>query len=157
MARARAQTGGSSSGGTRTRAKQSGAKKRTGGKSSGGQAKAARRTLRIRTDDRVRVMAGKDRGKSGRVLRVEPGKERVYVEGLNMVKRHTRPQQVPSGGAFGGRFSRVGGGVIELEGPIHVSNVMLLDPKGAKPTRVGVERENGKPYRVARRSGARID
>ncbi len=47
-------------------------------------------------------MAGKDRGKSGRVLRVEPGKERVYVEGLNMVKRHTRPQQVPSGGAFGG-------------------------------------------------------
>ncbi len=51
----------------------------------------------------------------------------------------------------------IGGGVIEREGPIHVSNVMLLDPKGGKPTRVGVERENGKPYRVARRSGARID
>jgi large subunit ribosomal protein L24 len=156
MARARAQTGGSRKGGSQTRGKQTGGKRATG-KRSGGQAKAPRRTLRIRTDDRVRVMAGKDRGKTGRVLRVEPGKERVYVEGLNMVKKHTRPQQLPSAGSFGGKGSTVGGGVIELEGPIHVSNVMLLDPKGAKPTRVGVERENGKPYRVARRSGARID
>jgi large subunit ribosomal protein L24 len=155
VARARAQTGGSSKGGSRTRAKQSGGK-RTGGKSTGGQVKAPRRTLRVRSEDRVRVMAGKDRGKSGRVLRVDPGKERVYVEGLNMVKKHVRPQQAPTG-SFGGRSSPVGGGVIELEGPIHVSNVMLLDPKGAKPTRVGVERENGKPYRIARRSGARID
>jgi large subunit ribosomal protein L24 len=155
VARARAQTGGSHKGGSRTRAKQAGGK-RTAGKSSGGQVKAPRRTLRVRSGDRVRVMAGKDRGKSGRVLRVDPGKERVYVEGLNMVKKHTRPQQA-SAGAFGGRSNPVGGGVIELEGPIHVSNVMLLDPKGAKPTRVGVERENGKPYRIARRSGARID
>jgi large subunit ribosomal protein L24 len=132
------------------------ARAQAGGKQSGGQAKARRR-LRVRSGDRVRVMAGKDRGKTGRVLRVEPAKERVYVEGLNMIKKHTRPKQVPSAGAFGGASSSVGGGVIELEGPIHVSNVMLLDPKGAKPTRVGVERENGKPFRVARRSGARID
>ena len=152
MARARAQTGGSSKGGSRTSGGKSTGAKRTGTKRSSTPAKASRRTLRIHSDDRVQVIAGKDRGKSGRVLRVEPGKERVYVEGLNMIKRHTRPQQV----ADTMRGQTVGG-VIEREGPIHVSNVMLLDPKGGKPTRVGVERENGKPFRVARRTGARID
>ncbi len=158
MARARAQAGG----GKRSSSSRKGAKQtsgaRSGGKGAGGKAKTpARRTMRVRSGDRVQVMAGKDRGKSGRVLRVEPSKERVYVEGLNMLKRHTRPQQMPSAGSFGGATTTVGGGVIEREGPIHVSNVMLLDPKGAKPTRVGVEREDGKPYRIARRSGARID
>ena len=152
MARARAQTGGSSKGGSRASGSKSTGTKRRGTKRSSAPVKASRRTLRIRSDDRVQVIAGKDRGKSGRVLRVEPGKERVYVEGLNMIKRHTRPQQV----ADTMRGQTVGG-VIEREGPIHVSNVMLLDPKGGKPTRVGVERENGKPFRVARRSGARID
>jgi large subunit ribosomal protein L24 len=151
MARARAQTGGSSKGGSRASGKPTGTK-RTRAKRSGGAAKASRRTLRIRSDDRVMVIAGKDRGKSGRVLRVEPGKERVYVEGLNMIKRHIRPQQVADT-----RQGATVGGVIEREGPIHVSNVMLMDPKGGKPTRVGVERENGRAYRVARRSGARID
>ncbi len=151
MARARAQTGGTRKGGSRASGKPTGAK-RAGAKRSSGPAKVVRRTLRIRSDDRVQVIAGKDRGKSGRVLRVEPDKERVYVEGLNMIKRHTRPQQV----ADTNRGQTVGG-VIEREGPIHVSNVMLLDPKGGKPTRVGVERENGRAYRVARRSGARID
>jgi large subunit ribosomal protein L24 len=152
MARARAQTGGSQSGGSRKKGGKQTGGGRAGAKSSHKQAKTpARRTMRVRSGDRVQVMAGKDRGKSGRVLRVEPGKERVYVEGLNMVKRHTRPQQMPSAGSFGGTMTTVGGGVI------HVSNVMLLDPKGAKPTRVGVEREDGKPYRIARRSGARID
>jgi large subunit ribosomal protein L24 len=111
----------------------------------------ARRRLRVHSGDRVQVIAGKDRGKSGRILRVEPAKERVYVEGLNMIKRHTRPQQVA------GTRSEAAGGVIEREGPIHVSNVMLLDPKDDKPTRLGVERENGKPFRVARRTGTRID
>jgi large subunit ribosomal protein L24 len=111
----------------------------------------AKRVLKVRSGDRVQVMAGKDRGKSGRVLRVEPRKERVYVEGMNMVKRHTRPQQVS------GTRSEAVGGVIEREGPIHISNVMLLDPRDSKPTRVGVEREHGKPFRVARRSGTRID
>jgi large subunit ribosomal protein L24 len=152
MARARAQTGGSSSGGSRAGAKKQKSGKRAGSKRARGPAKAVKRTLRIHSDDRVLVISGKDSGKSGRVLRVEPAKERVYVEGLNMVKRHTRPQQV----ADTMRGQTVGG-VIEREGPIHVSNVMLLDPKGGKPTRVGVERENGKPFRVARRSGARID
>jgi large subunit ribosomal protein L24 len=110
-----------------------------------------RRTLKIRSGDQVRVMAGKDRGKSGRVLRVEPTKERVYVEGLNMVKRHMRPQQVPDTNR-----GQTVGGVIEREGPIHVSNVMLLDSKG-QPTRVRIERENGKRFRVAKSSGARLD
>ena len=102
---------------------------------------------RIRTDDEVIVIGGKDRGKRGKVLRVEPKKERVYVEGLNMIKRHQRPNTTTG----------QGGGVIEREGPIHVSNVMLLDPKDGKPTRIGVEVQDGKRLRVARRSGARLD
>jgi large subunit ribosomal protein L24 len=110
-----------------------------------------RRTLKIRSGDQVKVTAGKDRGKSGRVLRVEPTKERLFVEGLNMVKRHTRPQQVA-----GAQSQQQVGGVIEREGPIHISNVMLLDAKG-QPTRVRIERENGKRIRVAKSSGARID
>jgi large subunit ribosomal protein L24 len=112
---------------------------------------ARRGTLRIRSGDHVKVIAGKDSGKTGRVLRVEPAKERVYVEGLNMVKRHMRPQQV--------RDTTRGqtiGGVIEREGPIHVSNVMLLDPKG-NPTRVAVEREDGARFRVAKSTGTRLD
>ena len=111
----------------------------------------SRRSLRIRSGDQVKVIAGKDRGKSGRVLRVEPAKRRVYVEGLNMVKRHMRPTQV--------RDTTRGqsiGGVIDREGPIHISNVMLLDPKG-RPTRVGVEREDGGRFRVAKSTGARLE
>jgi large subunit ribosomal protein L24 len=107
--------------------------------------------LKIRSGDQVRVISGKDRGKSGRVLRIEPRSERVYVEGLNMIKRHTRPQQSgPS--ATAGQL----GGVIEREGPIHISNVMLLDAKG-KPTRVRIERVDGRRSRIAVRSGATID
>ncbi len=102
---------------------------------------------RIRTNDEVVVISGKDRGKKGKVLRVEPTKERVYVEGLNMIKRHQRPSQTTG----------AGGGVIEREGPIHVSNVMLIDPKDGKPTRVGVEIQDGKRLRIAKRSGARLD
>jgi large subunit ribosomal protein L24 len=102
---------------------------------------------RIRTNDEVIVIGGKDRGKRGKVLRVDPTKERVFVEGLNMIKRHTRPSQQTG----------AGGGVIEKEGPIHVSNVMLIDPKDGKPTRVGVELQDGKRLRVAKRSGARLD
>jgi len=115
-----------------------------------------RRSLKIRSNDRVKVTAGKDRGKTGKVLRVEPAKERLYVEGLNMVKRAVRPQLNQNSSTLPGTESQLGG-VIEREGPIHVSNVMLLDPKDSKPTRVGVERENGKRYRVAKRSGTRLD
>jgi large subunit ribosomal protein L24 len=107
---------------------------------------------RIKSDDQVIVIGGKDRGKRGRVLRVDPKKERVYVEGLNMIKRHERPRQVP-----GAQRPEQVGGVIEKEGGIHMSNVMLVDPKDGKPTRVGIEIENGKRYRIARRSGTRID
>jgi large subunit ribosomal protein L24 len=110
-----------------------------------------RRSLKVRSGDRVEVISGKDRGKSGRVLRVDPKSERVYVEGLNMVKRHTRPQQVA-----GAKSEAALGGVIEREGPIHVSNVMVLDAKGNR-TRIGVEREDGKRFRVARTTGARLD
>ena len=109
------------------------------------------RPMKVRSGDRVEVISGKDRGKSGRVLRTEPKRERVYVEGLNMVKRHTRPQQVP-----GAQSETALGGVIEREGPIHISNVMILDGKG-KRTRVGIEREDGKRYRVARKTGTRLD
>jgi large subunit ribosomal protein L24 len=106
-------------------------------------------SARIRRDDEVIVIGGKDRGKRGKVLRVEPKKDRVYVEGLNIVKRHQRPTQTAAG--------QTAGGVIEREGPIHISNVMLIDPKDGKPTRVGIEIEDGKRLRVAKRSGARLD
>jgi large subunit ribosomal protein L24 len=114
-------------------------------------AQRPRRSLKIRSGDQVHVISGKDRGKVGKVLRVDPARERVYVEGLNMVKRHMRPQQVQ-----GAREPTVGG-VIEREGPIHVSNVMLADPKDGKPTRVGVVRESGRRQRVAKRSQTKLD
>ena len=108
---------------------------------------------KIRKNDNVVIIGGKDRGKTGRVLRVDPKKHKVYVEGLNIVKRHMRPQQVRDAQ----RAEQVGG-VIEKEGPIHVSNVMLVDPKENKPTRIGVERDDdGTRRRVARRSGTRFD
>ncbi len=104
---------------------------------------------RIRSDDQVVVISGKDRGKTGKVLRVDPKKERVYVEGLNIIKRHQRPTQTAAG--------QQPGGVIEREGPIHVSNVMLVDPKDGKPTRVKIDIQDGKRLRVSKRSGQRLD
>jgi large subunit ribosomal protein L24 len=105
--------------------------------------------LRIKRDDNVIVISGKDKGKTGRVLRVDREKSRVYVEGLNMVKRHQKPTALnPNAQA----------GVIEREGPIHVSNVALLDPKKNKPTRVGIiRRENGDRIRVAKLSGTELE
>jgi large subunit ribosomal protein L24 len=114
-----------------------------------------RPTLKVRSGDQVKVTAGKARGKTGRVLRVDRAKERVFVEGLNMVKRHVRPKQTPQGSTYPGPQGQLGG-VIEVEGPIHISNVMLLDPKG-KPTRIRIEREEGKRVRVAKSSGAALD
>ena len=104
---------------------------------------------RIRKGDQVVVISGKDKGKTGKVLRVEPANQRVYVEGLNMIKRHQRP--VP------GR-PNLEVGVIEREASIHISNVALVDPKDHKATRVGVTRdEHGVRKRVTRRSGTEID
>ena len=103
--------------------------------------------LKIRRDDQVIVISGKDRGKTGRVTSVDRKKERVYVEGLNIVKRHTRPRP----------GSTDPGGVIEKPGPIHISNVMLIDPSDSKPTKVGIVREDGVRRRVARRTGNKLD
>jgi large subunit ribosomal protein L24 len=108
--------------------------------------------LHIRKDDQVKVIGGKDRGKSGRVLRTDPKRRYIYVEGLNIVKRHERPRSVKEA-QRGGEV----GGIVEKEGPIHVSNVMLLDPQDNKPTRVGVRREGGKRERYSKRTGGVID
>ena len=111
------------------------------------------KSMKIRKDDDVIVIGGKDRGKQGRVIRTEPRKRRVYVEGLNIVKRHQRPRSVKDT-QKGGEV----GGIIEKEGPIHVSNVMLLDPQTNKPTRVRVERtKDGKRKRITAKSGNEID
>jgi large subunit ribosomal protein L24 len=105
--------------------------------------------MKIKTGDNVVVISGKDKAKTGRVIRTDPGKDRVYVEGLNMVKRHQRP--------LPGR-PNMQVGVIEKEGPIHVSNVAVVDPKTKKPTRLGVTRNaEGQRVRVTRRSGAELD
>jgi large subunit ribosomal protein L24 len=106
--------------------------------------------MRIRTDDTVIVISGKDKGKTGKVIRTDPKKDRVFVEGLNMVKRHQRP--------LPGR-PNMPVGVIEKEGPIHVSNVAILDPKERKPTRIGIrqDEETGRRTRVAKRSDTQID
>ncbi len=105
--------------------------------------------MKLRTDDEVIVISGKDKGKTGKILRVEPRKQRVYVAGINMVKRHQRPNPARPNAQVG---------VIEKEGPIHVSNVALLDPKDRKPTRVGTPRtEQGTRMRVTKRSGTEID
>jgi large subunit ribosomal protein L24 len=108
--------------------------------------------MHIRKDDHVKVVGGKDRGKTGRVVRADPERRTVYVEGLNMVTRHERPRSVKDA-QRGGEV----GGIVEKEGPIHVSNVMLLDPQDNKPTRVGVRREGGKRERYSKRTGAAID
>ena len=101
----------------------------------------------VRKGDTVMVVAGKERGKKGKVLRVIPEKGRVVVERLNMIKKHQKPTQ---------KIRQ--GGIIEREGAIHLSNVMLVDPNSDKPTRVGMKAlSDGKKVRVARRSGEMLD
>ena len=107
---------------------------------------------RIRRDDVVKVLAGKDKGKTGRVLRVEPKKNRVFVEGINIQKRHQRPRSIRDA-----QRAQEIGGVIEREGPVHISNVMLLDPKTNEPTRVSIRREGGRRERVGKKTGEVID
>ncbi len=107
-------------------------------------------SMKIRRDDTVKVISGKDRGKTGKVLRVDPVKGRVIVEGVNVQKRHQRPT-----GLGGGQQQA---GVIEVEGPVHVSNVQLLDPKSGNPTRIGLTRNaDGRRVRVAKKSGQELD
>ena len=101
---------------------------------------------RIRRDDLVVIMTGKDRGASGKVLRVLPSKGRVVVEGVNMIKRATRanPQK------------NIKGGIVEKEAPIAISNVLLNDPEKGKGTRIGIRREGEERVRFARKSGETI-
>ena len=102
---------------------------------------------KIRTGDKVQVLAGRDKGKRGEVIRVVPKESRAFVQGVNMVKRHEKPQGM----------SRPGG-ITEKEGPIDLSNLALLDPKTDKPTRVGFKTlEDGTKVRVAKGSGEVID
>jgi large subunit ribosomal protein L24 len=102
---------------------------------------------KLRRGDRVVVIAGKDKGRRGTIRRVDTKHDRVLVEGVNMVKKHQRP-----------RSATQAGGIIEREAPIHVSNVMLVDPNGDAPTRVGFRRrEDGSWARVSKRSGEDID
>jgi large subunit ribosomal protein L24 len=108
--------------------------------------------MRIRRDDQVLVIAGKDKGRRGRVLRTDPGKQKVYVEGANIIKRHTKPRTLRDT-----QRAQEIGGIVEMEGPIHVSNVMLIDPDSGEPSRVSVKREGGRRVRVAKKSGKEID
>jgi large subunit ribosomal protein L24 len=104
--------------------------------------------VRIRKNDEVVVVAGKDKGKTGKVLATYPKKKSVVVEGVNFVKKHTRanPQK------------NIKGGIVEREAPVHVSNLMVIDPESSRPTRVSYKRlEDGRKVRVAKRSGAMLD
>lgn len=107
--------------------------------------------MKIRKNDNVVVVAGNSRGKSGKVLKVFPAKSRLIIEGVNIIKRHTRPNQ-----------RNPQGGIVQKEAAIHVSNVMLLDPKTNTPTRVGAKEVKDettgkrKRLRVARASGETI-
>ena len=102
--------------------------------------------MHVKKGDKVKVITGKDRGKEGTILEAYPKKERVLVEGINIVKKHAKPSQ-----------DNPQGGILEIEAAIHVSNVMLIDPKTGEPTRVGYEVKDGKKVRIAKKSGQAID
>lgn len=101
--------------------------------------------MKIKKGDQVAIIAGKDRGKRGEVLRVLPALDKVLVKGVNVMKRH---QKAKTAGEAGGR--------IEVEAPIHVSNVMLIDKETDKPTRIGYEMQGNEKVRISRRSGKAI-
>ena len=103
--------------------------------------------MRIRKNDMVRVIAGNDKGKEGKILKVFPGSNRVIVEKVNLIKRHTRASKdVPQGG------------IIEKEGPINASNVMLICPNTSQPTRIGKDiLSDGSRARVSKKSGEMLN
>ena len=101
--------------------------------------------LHIKKGDNVFVNAGNDKGKTGKVLSVDPAKDRAIVEGINIVSKHTKPNS-----------KQPQGGIIKQEAPIHISNLNLIDPKSGKPTRVGIKVEDGKKIRIAKKSGEEI-
>lgn len=102
--------------------------------------------MHVKKGDKVKVISGKDKGKTGVVLTALPKKDRVVVEGINIIKKHTKPNQ-----------ANPQGGIVSQEAAIHVSNVMLLDPKSGEPTRVGYKIEDGKKVRVAKKSGEKFN
>ena len=102
--------------------------------------------MHVKKGDKVMVISGKDKGKTGVILSAVPKKDRVFVEGVNIVKKHVKPNQL-----------NPQGGIVSQEAAIHVSNVMLIDPKSGEPTRVGFKVEDGKKVRVAKKSGNVID
>ncbi|MCU0304594.1 MAG: 50S ribosomal protein L24 [Thermoanaerobaculales bacterium] len=104
--------------------------------------------MKIKKGDSVEVVSGKDAGKRGRVLRVDRDRDRVVVEGVNMIKRHTRPNPQ----------KKIQGGIVEREAAIHASNVMVVSPDSGRPTRVGYKvLDDGRKVRVARVDGAILD
>ncbi|GGE54467.1 50S ribosomal protein L24 [Pullulanibacillus camelliae] len=103
-------------------------------------------SMHVKKGDKVQVISGKDKGKQGVILEAYPKKDRVLVEGVNIVKKHAKPSQV-----------NPQGGITDIEAPIHVSNVMPLDPKTNEPTRVGYQTVDGKKVRVAKKSGEPLD
>lgn len=102
--------------------------------------------MHVKKGDKVMVISGKDKGKQGVVLAAFPKKDRVLVEGINIMKKHSKPSQ-----------ANPQGGILSIEAPIHVSNVMPLDPKSGEPTRVGFKVVDGKKVRVATKSGETLD
>lgn len=105
----------------------------------------ANKKLKVKKGDEVVVIAGKEKGKKGKITRVIPSESRVIIGGINMVKRNTKPSQFNAGG------------IVEKEASLHVSNVALVDPKSGKPTRVGYKTEGDRKVRVAKRSGEVIN
>lgn len=103
------------------------------------------RKLHIKKGDTVYVNAGNYKGETGKVLSVDPSKDRAIVEGVNIVKKHTKPNA-----------KNPQGGIISQEAPIHVSNLQLIDPKSGKPTRVGYRMDGDKKVRYAKKSGEEI-
>lgn len=104
--------------------------------------------LHVKKGDTVMIITGADKGKTGRITEVNREKARVFVEGVNIKKKHLKARV---------SAKNPEGGIIKTEGSVHVSNVQLLDPKSGKPTRAGRKEENGKTVRFAKKSGATID
>ncbi|GEK34087.1 50S ribosomal protein L24 [Kurthia sibirica] len=98
--------------------------------------------MHVKKGDKVKVLTGKDKGKEGVILSAFPKKDRVLVEGVNIVKKHVKPNQL-----------NPQGGIVSQEAAIHVSNVMLIDPKTGEPTRVSSKIEDGKKVRVSKKTG----
>ncbi|WP_246031916.1 50S ribosomal protein L24, partial [Salibacterium salarium] len=102
--------------------------------------------LHVKKGDKVKVITGKDKGKEGVILQSFPSQSRILVEGVNMIKKHQKPSQ-----------ENPQGGILNQEAPVHVSNVMPLDPSSNEPTRVGFKTENGNKVRIAKKSGEPLD